>query len=53
VAFFAERVAFFTIAMGIMLLLTGIGFLVLTIGGALRRGEAAEALVQRPISVTG
>lgn len=35
VAFFAERVAVFSIVMGIALLLTGIGFLVLTIGGAL------------------
>ena len=35
VAFFAERVAWFSIVMGIALLLTGIGFLVLTLGGAL------------------
>jgi len=34
-AFFAERVAVFSIVMGIALLLTGIGFLVLTLGGAL------------------
>ncbi len=34
-AFFAERVAIFSIVMGIALLLTGIGFLVLTLGGAL------------------
>jgi hypothetical protein len=34
-AFFAERVAFFSIVMGAALLLTGIGFLVLTLGGAL------------------
>jgi hypothetical protein len=34
-AFFAERVAWFSIAMGSALLLTGIGFLVLTLGGAL------------------
>ncbi len=34
-AFFAERVAVFSIVMGIALLLTGIGFLVLTVGGAL------------------
>ena len=34
-SFFAERVAFFSIVMGIALLLTGIGFLVLTLGGAL------------------
>lgn len=34
-AFFAERVAMFSIVMGSALLLTGIGFLVLTLGGAL------------------
>jgi hypothetical protein len=34
-AFFAERVAFFSIVMGVALVLTGIGFLVLTLGGAL------------------
>lgn len=34
-AFFAERVAVFSIVMGVALLLTGIGFLVLTLGGAL------------------
>ena len=34
-AFFAERVAVFSIVLGVALLLTGIGFLVLTLGGAL------------------
>ena len=34
-AFFAERVAVFSIVMGVALLLTGVGFLVLTLGGAL------------------
>ena len=34
-SYFAERVAYFSIVMGIALLLTGIGFLVLTLGGAL------------------
>ena len=34
-AFFAERVAVFSIVMGAALLLTGVGFLVLTLGGAL------------------
>jgi len=34
-AFFAERVAVFSIVMGAALLLTGTGFLVLTLGGAL------------------
>ena len=34
-AFFAERVAVFSIVMGVALLLTGAGFFVLTLGGAL------------------
>jgi hypothetical protein len=34
-AFFAEQVALFSIVMGVALLLTGIGFLVLTLAGAL------------------
>jgi hypothetical protein len=34
-SYFAERVAYFSIVMGVALLLTGIGFLVLTVGGAL------------------
>jgi hypothetical protein len=34
-SFFAERVAMFSIVMGIAMLLTGIGFLILTLGGAL------------------
>ncbi len=34
-SFFAERVALFSIVMGAAMLLTGIGFLVLTLGGAL------------------
>jgi hypothetical protein len=48
VSFFAERVGVFSIVMGIALLLTGIGFLVLTLGGALgpspvRKLEASAA----------
>lgn len=50
VSFFAERVAVFSIVMGAALLLTGIGFLVLTLGGALgfvpvrkRRGAKLDA----------
>ncbi len=55
VSFFAERVAFFSIAMGVALLLTGIGFLVLTLGGALQRAEAteAESTADRPATATG
>lgn len=40
-AFLAERIALFSIVMGVALLLTGVGFLVLTIGGALRPPAAA------------
>jgi hypothetical protein len=47
VAYFAERVALFSIVMGVALVLIGIGFLVLTLGGALGpaplRGEPAPA----------
>jgi hypothetical protein len=35
VSYFAERVAVFSMVMGVALILTGIGFLVLTLGGAL------------------
>ena len=42
VAYFGERVGVFGIVMGIALLLTGIGFLVLTLGGALRLSKAQE-----------
>jgi hypothetical protein len=51
-SFMAERVAVFSIVMGGALLLTGIGFLVLTLGGALgvapvaRRKPAAKADLQ-------
>jgi hypothetical protein len=53
-SFMAERVALFSIAMGSALLLTGIGFLVLTIGGALgvapvRRPHASASGVQAAI----
>jgi len=40
-AFFAERVGLFSIAIGGALLLVGIGFLILTLGGALRRAPTA------------
>ena len=53
VSFFAERVALFSIVMGAALLLTGIGFLVLTLGGALRRSEAASARAVRPATANG
>ena len=52
-AYFGERVGVFGIVMGIALLLTGIGFLVLTLGGALERSPAAAAeAAPRPATVT-
>jgi len=41
-SFFAERVALFSIVMGIALLFTGIGFLVLAYLGVLKRREPAK-----------
>jgi hypothetical protein len=54
-AFMGERLAVFGMVMGIALLLTGIGFLVLTLGGALRRAEekGAEAAAHRPATAIG
>jgi hypothetical protein len=51
VSYFAERVGVFGIVMGIALLLTGIGFLVLTLGG-LERREAAAQTAPKPTPVT-
>jgi hypothetical protein len=43
VSYMAEQMALFGIVVGIALLLSGIGFIVLASGGALRRGEPAPA----------
>jgi hypothetical protein len=54
-AFFAERVGVFGMVMGFALLLTGIGFLILTLGGALRRREEvaiAAAATRPPVPAT-
>jgi hypothetical protein len=42
-AYLGERIGIFGIVMGIALVLTGIGFLVLTLGGALERKPATES----------
>jgi hypothetical protein len=47
-SYFAEQVAVFSIVMGIALLLTGIGFLVLTVGVLRRREPAAAAVAATP-----
>jgi hypothetical protein len=41
-SYMAEQLSLFGIVVGVALLLTGIGFLVLSIGGALRRAESFE-----------
>ena len=46
-AYMGERLAIFGMVMGAALLLTGIGFLVLTLGGALRRSEAPATTLTR------
>jgi len=52
-AYFAERVGVFGLVMGIALLLTGIGFLVLTLGGALERTPAtASETAPKPVTAT-
>jgi hypothetical protein len=53
-AYLGERVGVFGIVMGIALLLTGIGFLILTLGGALGRTQAATAteVAPRPVTAT-
>ena len=52
-AYMGERVAVFGMVMGVALLLTGIGFLVLTLGGALRRSEAEASVAPKPITASG
>jgi hypothetical protein len=46
-SYMAERLALFGIVVGVALLLTGIGFLVLAIGGALRRAGAESPAASR------
>ncbi len=43
-SYMAEQMALFGIVVGIALLLAGIGFIVLTLGGALRRSQPASAV---------
>ncbi|MGH3015109.1 MAG: hypothetical protein ACRDNA_00490 [Gaiellaceae bacterium] len=46
-SYMAEQLALFGIVVGIALVLTGVGFLVLAIGGALRRADASSPAVSR------
>ena len=47
VSYMAEQMALFGIVVGIALLLSGIGFIILALGGALRRRELAPATDQK------
>ena len=49
-SYMAEQLALFGIVVGVALLLTGIGFLVLAIGGALRRAETGSEVAPRASS---
>jgi hypothetical protein len=46
-SYMAEQLALFGIVVGIALILTGIGFLVLALGGALRHSEVEAASVEK------
>jgi hypothetical protein len=54
-SYMAEQLSLFGIVVGVALLLTGIGFLVLAIGGALRRTEvsASESSTRHTAAATG
>jgi len=50
-SYMAEQLALFGIVVGVALLLSGVGFIVLALGGALRRLEGAPALRSRKAAV--
>ena len=51
-SYMASRLALFGIVVGIALLLTGIGFAILAIGGALRNPETALTFLRKPTTKT-
>ena len=51
-SYMAEQLALFGIVVGIALLLSGIGFLILAVGGALRHGGWAQQVVSRRAPTT-
>jgi hypothetical protein len=52
-SYMAEQISLFGIAMGVALLLAGIGFAVLTIGGALRNPDSAFGFLHRGTAKSG
>jgi hypothetical protein len=53
VSYMAERVSLFSIVVGIALLLSGIGFAILAVGGALRNRETALTILRNKASKGG
>jgi hypothetical protein len=51
-SYMADRIAMFGLVVGIALLLTGIGFAILAIGGALRSRDLAFGFKRKPTSTT-
>jgi hypothetical protein len=49
-SYMAEQLALFSLVVGIALLLAGIGFIVLSLGGALRRSSTSTAAAPRPLA---
>lgn len=52
-SYLAEQLALFGVVVGVALLLSGIGFVVLALGGALRRRPAAAAALRTPAVAAG
>lgn len=52
-SYMAERISFFGIVVGVALLLTGLGFAILAIGGALRNPETALKFLRNRIPKAG
>lgn len=52
-AYMGERLALFGMVVGVALLFIGIGFLVLTLGGAIQRSPSVRETVRRPDAVVG
>jgi len=50
VSFLAENIAMFGVVVGVALLLSGIGFMILALGGALRRQAAETRAVAPPVT---
>ena len=52
-AYLAEQIALFGIVVGVALLLSGVGFVVLAVGGALRHRSDVRMRVEKPAAAVG